>query len=91
MHFSCKIKKFCEGMNVYEHLLEDEKAIHIPFALSFTVTITTINGQLKAFLLDLANKECQEIPDIMFFLDQVKYSGCHNSLFTFSFVFPTSG
>ena len=66
MHFSSKIKKFCEGMNVYEHLLEDEKAIHIPFALSFTVTITTINGQLKAFLMDLANKECQEIPDIDF-------------------------
>ena len=66
MHFSCKIKKFCEGMNVYEHLLEDEKAIHIPFALSFTVTITTIIGQLKAFLRDLANKECQEIPDIDF-------------------------
>lgn len=66
MHFSSKIKKFCEGMNVYEHLLEDEKAIHIPFALSFTVTITTINGQLRAFLVDLANKECQEIPDIDF-------------------------
>ena len=66
MHFSCKIKKYCEGMNVYEHLLEDEKAIHIPFALSFTVTITTINGQLKAFLMDLVNKECQEIPDIDF-------------------------
>ena len=66
MHFSSKIKKFCEGMNVYEHLLEDEKAIHIPFALSFTVTITTINGQLRAFLVDLANKECQEIPDINF-------------------------
>jgi hypothetical protein len=53
-------------MNVYEHLLEDEKAIHIPFTLSFTVTITTINGQLKTFLVDLENKECQEIPDIDF-------------------------
>ena len=53
MHFSCKIKKFYEGMQVYEHLLDDEKAIHIPFALSFTVTIATINGQLKTFLMDL--------------------------------------
>lgn len=66
MHFSSKIKKFYEGMQVYEHLLEDEEAIHIPFALSFTVTIATINGQLKTYLLDLENKECQEIPDIDF-------------------------
>lgn len=66
MHFSSKIKKYYDGMNVYEHLLEDEKAIHIPFTLSFTVTITTINGQLKTFLVDLENKECQEIPDIDF-------------------------
>lgn len=66
MHFSSKIKKYYDGMNVYEHLLEDEKAIHIPFALSFTVTITTINGQLNTFLTDLENKECQEIPDIDF-------------------------
>ena len=66
MHFSCKIKKFYEGMQVYAHLLEDEKAIHIPFALSFTVTIATINGQLKTYLLDLENKVCQEIPDIDF-------------------------
>ena len=66
MHFSCKIKKFYEGMQVYEHLLDDEKAIHIPFALSFTVTIATINGQLKTFLMDLEKKECQEIPDIDF-------------------------
>ena len=66
MHFSSKIKKYYDGMNEYEHLLEDEKAIHIPFTLSFTVTITTINGQLKTFLVDLENKECQEIPDIDF-------------------------
>lgn len=66
MHFSCKIKKYYEGMQVYEHLLEDEKAIHIPFALSFTVTIATINGQLRAYLMDLENKVCQEIPDIDF-------------------------
>ena len=66
MHFSCKIKKFYEGMQVYEHLLDDEKAIHIPFALSFTVTIATINDQLKTFLMDLEKKECQEIPDIDF-------------------------
>ena len=66
MHYSSKIKKYYDGMNVYEHLLEDEKAIHIPFALSFTVTITTINSQLKTFLMDLKNKDCQEIPDIDF-------------------------
>ena len=66
MHFSCKIKKFYEGMQVYEHLLEDEKAIHIPFALSFTVTIATINGQLRTYLTDLENKVCREIPDIDF-------------------------
>ena len=66
MHYSCKIKKFYEGMQVYEHLLDDEKAIHIPFALSFTVTIATINGQLKTFLMDLEKKECHEIPDIDF-------------------------
>jgi hypothetical protein len=66
MHYSSKIKKFYEGMQVYEHLLDDEKAIHIPFALSFTVTIATINGQLKTFLMDLEKKECQEIPDIDF-------------------------
>ena len=66
MHYSSKIKKFYEGMQVYEHLLDDEKAIHIPFALSFTVTIATINGQLKTFLMDLEKKECQEIPDIGF-------------------------
>ena len=56
MHYSSKIKKFYEGMQVYEHLLDDEKAIHIPFALSFTVTIATINGQLKTFLMDFENK-----------------------------------
>jgi hypothetical protein len=66
MHFSCKIKKFYEGMQVYEHLLDDEKAIHIPFALSFTVTIATINDQLKTYLMDLEKGECQEIPDIDF-------------------------
>ncbi len=66
MHFSTKINKFYEGMQVYEHLLEDENAIHIPFALSFTVTIVTINGQLKTYLTDLENKVCQEIPDIDF-------------------------
>ena len=66
MHFSCKIKKFYEGMQVYEHLLEDERAIHIPFSLSFTVTIATINGQLRTYLTDLENKVCQEIPDIDF-------------------------
>ena len=43
-------------MQVYEHLLDDEKAIHIPFALGFTVTIATINGQLKTFLMDLEKK-----------------------------------
>jgi hypothetical protein len=66
MHFSSKIKKFYQGMQVYEELLEDEKAIHIPFALSFTVTIATINGQLKTYLTDLENKVCREIPDIDF-------------------------
>ena len=64
MNFSCKIKKFCDGMFVYDHLLEDEGAIHIPFALSFYVTITTIVGQLKQFLIDLKNHVCHEIPDI---------------------------
>ncbi len=53
-------------MQVYEHLLDDEKAIHIPFALSFTVTIATINDQLRTFLMDLEKKECHEIPDIDF-------------------------
>ena len=53
-------------MQVYEQLIEDEKAIHIPFALSFTVTIATINGQLRAYLMDLKNKVCREIPDINF-------------------------
>ena len=64
MNFSSKIKKFCDGMIVYDHLLEDEGAIHIPFALSFYVTITTIVGQLKQFLIDLKNHVCHEIPDI---------------------------
>ena len=64
MNFSSKIKKFCDGMIVYDHLLEDEGAIHIPFALSFHVTITTIVGQLKQFLIDLKNHVCHEIPDI---------------------------
>ena len=64
MNFSIKIKKFCDGMIVYDHLLEDEGAIHIPFALSFYVTITTIVGQLKQFLIDLKNHVCHEIPDI---------------------------
>lgn len=64
MNFSTKIKKFYEGMRVYDSLLEDEKAIHLPFALSFTVTITTILEQLRMFLSDLANNVCREIPDI---------------------------
>ena len=64
MHFSCKIRKFCEGMQVYENLLEDEEAMHIPFALSFIVTIVTIVGQMEQFLIDLKNKVCREIPDI---------------------------
>ncbi len=64
MNFSIKIKKFCDGMIVYDHLLEDEGAIHIPFAQSFYVTITTIVGQLKQFLIDLKNHVCHEIPDI---------------------------
>ena len=64
MNFSIKIKKFCDGMIVYDHLLDDEGAIHIPFALSFYVTITTIVGQLKQFLIDLKNHVCHEIPDI---------------------------
>ena len=64
MNFSTKIKKFYEGMRVYDCLLEDEKAIHLPFALSFTVTITTILDQLRMFLSDLANNVCREIPDI---------------------------
>ena len=34
-------------MQIYESLLEDEKAMHVPFAMSFIVTITTIVGQLK--------------------------------------------
>ena len=37
MHFSRKIKQFYHGIQVYEQLIEDEKAIHIPFALSFTI------------------------------------------------------
>ena len=64
MNFSTKIRKFYEGMCVYERLLDDEKAIHLPFALSFTVTITTILEQLKAFLADLEKGVCREIPDI---------------------------
>ena len=68
MHFSCKIKKFYDGMQIYENLLEDEKAMHVPFAMSFIVTITTIVGQLKQFLIDLKNKVCQEIPDIDYVL-----------------------
>ena len=64
MHFSCKIRKFCEGMQVYENLLEDEEAMHIPFALSFIVTIVTIVGQMEQFLIDLKNKVCREIPDM---------------------------
>ena len=64
MNFSTKLRKFYEGMCVYERLLDDEKAIHLPFALSFTVTITTILEQLKAFLADLEKGICREIPDI---------------------------
>ena len=44
MHYSSKIKKFYEGMQVYEHLLDDEKAIHIPFALSFTVSLPSMDS-----------------------------------------------
>jgi hypothetical protein len=51
-------------MQVYENLLEDEEAMHIPFALSFIVTIVTIVGQMEQFLIDLKNKVCREIPDI---------------------------
>lgn len=66
MHFSTKIKKFFEGMRVYENLKEDEKIIHVPFALNFTLTIVTIVEQLQQFLVDVKNKVCREIPDIDF-------------------------
>lgn len=66
MHFSTKIKKFYEGMRVYENLKNDEKIIHVPFALNFTLTIVTIVEQLQQFLVDVKNKVCREIPDIDF-------------------------
>jgi len=74
MNFSSKIKKFCGGMQIYDTLLEDEKAIHIPFMLNFIVTITTINDQLKIFLEDLKHHVCQELPDINYNLLSSPYN-----------------
>lgn len=74
MHFSSKIKKFCGGMQIYDTLLDDEKAIHIPFMLNFIVTIKTINDQLKIFLEDLKRHVCQELPDINYNLLSSPYN-----------------
>ena len=63
MNYSTKVRKYYDGMQIYETLIEDEQAIYLIFALGFKITITAILNQIDEYMEDLNNGILQEIPD----------------------------
>ena len=63
MNYSSKVKKYYDGMQIYETLIEDELAIYLIFALGFKITNTAILKQIDEFIEDFNHGIIREIPD----------------------------
>ena len=63
MNYSSKVKKYYDGMQIYETLIEDELAIYLIFALGFKITNTAILKQIDEFIEDFKHGIIREIPD----------------------------
>lgn len=66
MDLSKKILNLDEGLTIYSHLLKDEEAILIPFAISQYVTVSRISELLTEYQADLKRNECKESLSIVF-------------------------
>ena len=63
MNYSSKVKKYYDGMQIYETLIEDELAIYLIFALGFKITNIAILKQIDEFIEDFKHGIIREIPD----------------------------